>query len=145
MVYHKKNERAISEVVSVILIIAVTVILAAIIMAYVMGMAGNLQKGKIVAATITRVNGSLVSVTFVGGQNAGSVVGINWTVNGVAPAATISGVAATAGVQDHPSSGGILSIGANAILTATNPGKDRVIGVAAFTDGSKQIILDKTI
>jgi len=145
MAVNRKNDRAISEVMSVILLVAVTVILAAIIAAYVMGMAGNLQKGKIVAATISRVNGSLVSVTFVGGQNAGSVVGINWTVNGVAPATTIGGTSVMAGLQDRPASGGILKVGANAVLSASNSGKDRVIGVAIFTDGSKLVILDKTL
>jgi len=140
-----KNEKAISEVISVILLVAVTVILAAIITAFVFGMVGNLQKGKVAMATISRVNGSDVSVTFVGGQSAGSVVGINWTVNGVAPVTYIGGTLATNGMQDHPASGGILNIGANAMLTASNSGKDRVIGVAVFSDGSKLVILDKTI
>ena len=89
MTVYRKKEAGISEVISVILLVAVTVILAAIIAAFVFGMVGNLQKGKVVAATISRVNGSDVSVTFAGGQSAGSVVGINWTVNGVAPATYI--------------------------------------------------------
>jgi archaeal type IV pilus assembly protein PilA len=121
------------------------VILAAIIAAFVMGMAGNLSKGKVAMSTISRVNGSSVSVTFAGGQNAGSVVGINWTVNGAAPATTIGGTVVSPGIQDHPASGGILSVGANALLSASNPGKDRVIGVAVFSDGSKLVILDKTL
>jgi len=100
----------------------------------VFGLVGNIHGGKIVASTITRANGSYVSVTFAGGQNAGSVTGINWTVNGAAP-----------GIQDHPANGGVLVVGANAYLAAPNPGKDRVIGVVVFTDGSKQIIIDKTL
>jgi archaeal type IV pilus assembly protein PilA len=145
MAYTGKNEDAVSEVVSVILLVAVTVILAAVIAAFVMGMVGNLQKGKVVGATISRVNGSYVTVTFIGGQSAGSVLGINWTVNGAAPATTIGGTSVTAGIQDHPASGGILSVGANAVLAASNSGKDRVIGVAVFSDGSKLVILDKTL
>ena len=104
----KKNDDAISEVVSTILLVAITVLLAAIIVAFVMGMTGNMQKGKIATSTISRVNGSYVTVTFVGGQNGKSVVGFNWTVNGGAPATWISGSSVTAGIQDHPSSGGIL-------------------------------------
>jgi len=145
MAYTNNNDDAISEVISVILLVAVTVILAAIIAAFVFGLVGNLSKGKVVAATISRVNGSDVSVTFAGGQNAGSVVGINWTVNGAAPATTIGGTSVTAGLQDRPASGGILNVGANAVLSASNSGKDRVIGVAVFSDGSKLVILDKTI
>ena len=145
LVFHRKNEDAISEVVSVILLVAVTVILAAVIAAFVMGMVGNLQKGKVAAATISRVSGSSVSVTFAGGQNAGSVVGINWTVNGAAPTTTIGGTVVSPGIQDRPANGGILAVGANALLAAPDSGKDRVIGVAVFSDGSKLVILDKTL
>ena len=103
MVFPRNHEKAVSEVVSVIILVAVTVILAAIIGAFVFGRVGNLQKGKVVAATISRVNGSYVSVTFDGGQNAGSVVGINWTVNGAVPASIyIGGVLSASGIQDHP-------------------------------------------
>ena len=58
---------------------------------------------------------------------------------------TIGGTIVTPGIQDHPASGGILSVGANALLAASNSGKDRVIGVAVFSDGSRLVILDKTI
>ena len=109
-------------------------------------MVGNIHGGKIAMSTIGRVNGSYVSVTFAGGQNAGSVTGINWTVNGAVPSATyINGTSNANGIQNQPASGGILSVGANALISASNPGRDRVIGVVVFTDGSKQIIIDKTL
>ena len=63
----------------------------------------------------------------------------------MAPATFIGGTFVTNGIQDHPASGGILSVGANALLAASNSGKDRVIGVAMFTDGSKSVSFDKTI
>ena len=145
MSIHRKNENGISEVMSTILLVAVTVILAAIIGAFVFGLVGNIHGGKIVASTIERANGSYVSVTFAGGQNAGSVAEINWTVGGTPATIYINGTSNTNGIQDRPSSGGILSIGSNALISASNPGKDRVIGVVVFTDGSKQIIIDKTL
>jgi len=141
----RKNENGISEVMSTILLVSVTVILAAIIAAFVFGLVGNIHGGKIATSTITRMNGSYVSVTFAGGQNAGSVTGINWTVGGNPATIYAGGTSNTNGIQNQPASGGILSVGANALISATNPGKDRVIGVAVFTDGSKQIILDKTL
>jgi len=125
--------------------VAVTVILAAIIGAFVFGLIGNIHGGKVVASTITRVNDSYVSTTFAGGQNAGSVTEINWTVGGNPAMIYIGDISNTNGIQDQPSSGGILSIGSNAFISASNPGKDRVIGVVVFTDGSKQIIIDKTL
>jgi len=140
-----KNENGISEVVSTILLVAVTVILAAIIAAFVFGLVGNIHGGKIAVSTIERVNGSYVSVIFAGGQNAGSVTEINWTVGGTPATIYINGTSNTNGIQDQPASGGILSVGSNALISASNPGKDRVIGVVVFTDGSKQIIIDKTL
>jgi hypothetical protein len=48
-----------------------------LITAFVTGMIGKLSKGKVAAVTINRMSGSSVSVLFAGGQDAGSVVGIN--------------------------------------------------------------------
>ena len=49
-----KNEDAVSPVIGVILMVAITVILAAVIAAFVFGMAGNIQKTKVVAATVSQ-------------------------------------------------------------------------------------------
>ncbi len=47
-----RNEEAVSPVIGVILMVAITVILAAVIAAFVFGMAGNISKTKVVAATV---------------------------------------------------------------------------------------------
>ena len=44
MAFTRKNEDAVSPVIGVILMVAITVILAAVIAAFVFGMAGNIQK-----------------------------------------------------------------------------------------------------
>jgi archaeal type IV pilus assembly protein PilA len=106
--------------------IIITVILAVLITAFVTGMIGNLSKGKVATMTLNRVSGSSVSVLFAGGQDAGSVVGINWTVNGATPATTIGGTGVSPGIQDRPASGGIPKVGATAVLAATRPGRDHV-------------------
>ena len=77
--------------------------------------------------------------------NTAIIISTTKTVNSAAPATYIGGTSVTAGIQDHPASGGTLSVGANALLAASNSGKDRVIGVAVFSDGSRLVILDKTI
>ena len=51
-----KNDEAVSPVIGVILMVAITVILAAVIAAFVFGMAGNISKTKVVAATAQQVN-----------------------------------------------------------------------------------------
>ena len=47
----RKNDEAVSPVIGVILMVAITVILAAVIAAFVFGMSGNITKTKIVAVT----------------------------------------------------------------------------------------------
>ena len=53
MVYIKKNEEAVSPVIGVILMVAITVILAAVIAAFVFGMAGTVSKTKVFSVTCT--------------------------------------------------------------------------------------------
>ena len=56
MVYTRKNDEAVSPVIGVILMVAITVILAAVIAAFVFGMSGNISKTKTVAVTVQKVN-----------------------------------------------------------------------------------------
>ena len=46
MVVTRKNDEAVSPVIGVILMVAITVILAAVIAAFVFGMSGNISKTK---------------------------------------------------------------------------------------------------
>jgi flagellin-like protein len=63
-----EREDAVSPVIGVILMVAVTVILAAVIAAFVFGMAGSVARGKSVAATAKQV-GNDIAVTWHGGQD----------------------------------------------------------------------------
>ena len=54
MVYTRKNDEAVSPVIGVILMVAITVILAAVIAAFVFGMSGNISKTKTVAITLRK-------------------------------------------------------------------------------------------
>lgn len=144
MTFTKKNEDAVSPVIGVILMVAITVILAAVIAAFVFGMSGNISKTKVVASTVSRLNSTHVTVTYQGGQDAGTLQGINWTVNEAPATLSIGGTSNAGGIQDSPaSSTGILNIGASATITAgTN---SHLVGVAVFNDGSKQVIIDQNI
>ena len=75
MAFTKKNEEAVSPVIGVILMVAITVILAAVIAAFVFGMAGNIQKTKTVAVTAQRINSTAVVLTLNGGQDASKLSG----------------------------------------------------------------------
>ena len=146
MVFTRKNEEAVSPVIGVILMVAITVILAAVIAAFVFGMAGNIQKTKVVAATETRINTSWVSVTYQGGQDAGTLGGIAFTVNSanVTPVVAANSQVTVNGNEVIGSSGAtILPVGASAYIPASNSGgQAHVVGVGVFNDGSTQVIVD---
>jgi flagellin-like protein len=126
MAFTKKNEEAVSPVIGVILMVAITVILAAVIAAFVFGMAGNISKTKVVAVTVQRTTSTQAQVTNMGGQDVTSLNSI--TVTGgtsdtnlgktVGKTATVSGIATT---------------------------KAHIIATGYFTDGSYQVLLDTYI
>ena len=128
MAFTRKNEEAVSPVIGVILMVAITVILAAVIAAFVFGMAGNISKTKVVSATLQRTSSTHIAATFQGGQDAAAVTKISWSSNGVAAGSMVSPTIGTT----YTLSG---SIGSNA----------HIVGVATFNDNSQQVIIDTNI
>ena len=124
-----RNEDAVSPVIGVILMVAITVILAAVIAAFVFGMAGNISKTKVVAATAQQA-GNTIIVTYQGGQD-------NQDVESVLGEVTLSG--ATASVKMSPDS--VTGVG-KAMSHVGTGGKDHVVVTARFHDGSTQVITD---
>jgi archaeal type IV pilus assembly protein PilA len=127
----RKNDEAVSPVIGVILMVAITVILAAVIAAFVFGMSGNISKTKVVAATVSQPTATNVSVTYSGGQDAPSLNCINWTVN--------SGAITTMGTCGGST---IVAVGTSTQITGATSGQDHVVAVGYFLDGSSQVILD---
>ena len=82
MMKFRENEDAVSPVIGVILMVAITVILAAVIAAFVFGMAGSVQSTKIVAVTAAVNNSQHLVVTFQGGADAAMVENLTLTING---------------------------------------------------------------
>ena len=118
-----KNEDAVSPVIGVILMVAITVILAAVIAAFVFGMAGNMQKSKVVAATADHRGSTAISVTYQGGPDSSLVTSLSPSINGVT-----STLGTTAG---------------STLSTSGNTGKENHVVVSAtFSDGTTQVILD---
>jgi len=118
-----KNEDAVSPVIGVILMVAITVILAAVIAAFVFGMAGNISKTKIVAATAAQQGTTTIYITYQGGQDAISVSTLSYDIAG---------------------STGILpkTVGSSISTTSGSTSQDHVTVTALFSDGSSQVILD---
>jgi hypothetical protein len=85
---------------------------------------------------------------FQGGQDASSLTGISWTVNGAN--VTVTTNSANAKVQGSPSdnyvvakSGGSLPVGTIVYIPASM--NSRITGLGVFSDGSTQIVVDQTI
>ncbi len=64
-----KNDEAVSAVIGVILMVAITVILAAVIAAFVFGMGSSIKKTYVVSLTIDRTSDGNVVVTNTGGPD----------------------------------------------------------------------------
>ncbi|MCX6690940.1 MAG: type IV pilin N-terminal domain-containing protein [Methanoregula sp.] len=126
-----KNDDAVSPVIGVILMVAITVILAAVIAAFVFGMAGNIQKTKIVAASVQQT-GSNATVTWQGGNDNSACSSYNITINnGIPP------VAGTSLSQAIP-----CTVGRSTGVAGAGSGQDHVVVTAAFWDGTQQVVLD---
>lgn len=142
------REEAVSPVIGVILMVAITVILAAVIAAFVFGMAGNVDKTKMVSVVGERVNSSStggantngwIKMTNYGGQDAGKLVTTSTTawpfevkINGQNPArgqfVNMTESVGTIGYYQIPAG------------TENNPGKTDVTVTGHFQDGKASVV-----
>jgi archaeal type IV pilus assembly protein PilA len=119
-----QNDEAVSPVIGVILMVAITVILAAVIAAFVFGMTGNLTKSKIVGFSAYHY-GDKISVTYKGGQDAPLVNTIKAQVVDSSDSVVVPN-----------------GVGKVGIFPGSYTTRQHVIVTATFTDGTKQVVLD---
>jgi flagellin-like protein len=141
MKFMKNEEDAVSPVIGVILMVAITVILAAVIAAFVFGMSGGVTKTKNVAVT-ARQAGSLadpvIEVTLQGGADFDTLAVISGNVT---PQGTSTNVACTS----LAAADGELYVGAVMSCNgAANQfdGSDHLVVIGTFGDGTSQVLLD---
>lgn len=132
-----QNDEAVSPVIGVILMVAITVILAAVIAAFVFGMAGTTSKSHNVAAT-AQVVGNQTVVTYQGGPDnlqlaTDSPLNATFTASDGTPIDTTHNFGST------------VSVGDTAVADHTPGGVDHVVVVAKFSDGAEQVILDSRV
>lgn len=131
-----KRDEAVSPVIGVILMVAITVILAAVIAAFVFGMTGSVSKTKTVAVVSEMKTPTQIIVTNMGGQDVKQLTDIVTKVNGadktpIAPETPnrLETVASQVGSYS------VYSVAAG----------DRVTVTGIFKDGTSAVLLDKTI
>lgn len=122
-----ENNSAVSPVIGVLLMVSITVILAAVVATFVFGMADQIQGSHIVMITMSQPDGTHISLTNMGGQDADSLVSVNVTGDlKVLPAPKLG--ASVGSTQTYE-----LSTGA---------GQKHIIAVGLFRDGTEQVLID---
>jgi flagellin-like protein len=131
-----KRDSAVSPVIGSILLVAITVIIAAVIAAFVFGMTGDVQKTKVVAVTSQKVNaasGLEIQLTNHGGKDASSLISTGaFTVTIDGTLTTVAGLTNTVG-----------SVGVVGTPTATTA-RQHIVVVGHFVDGTDEVVFDTT-
>ena len=144
-----KNEEAMSPVIGTILMVAITVILAGVIGAFVFGVPTNIQKAKFMGSSIqVDTNGGAVLLSYYGGPDDISLTTIHvtapngtvWYTSSADGALTIN--TASSPAPTKPNLGAVMKLSPAPDWPS---GKKRVFAVGSFNDGVEQIILDRYV
>lgn len=133
-VNRRRHDSAVSDVIGTVLIVALVVILAAIVAVTVFGFSGILRPTTIVGVTAVRGDFGNVTVTYTGGASQNPLYWLSISVNGSAMK--------TLGVFGGTTP---LEIGNSTTVGAPVPGKDHIVVVGDFADGTRQIVLDTIV
>jgi len=124
----KMDRKGVSPVIGVILMVAATIVVAAVVLGMLGGF-GPPKKSYSVSVSASRMPDGNISVTFVGGPDAALVSSISVAVNDGTNNATLTlsnSVGSTSQTTNGPYSSG----------------KTHVVATATFTDGTSQVVLD---
>lgn len=126
MMNFRENEDAVSPVIGVILMVAITVILAAVIAAFVFGMSSDVDTTKTVVVTAALDSNRYLVVTIQGGD-VNELSSLNMSIDG----------GNFSEISDD------IRVGASFNSTQQIDSGDHVVVVAYFRDGSQQVVLNK--
>jgi flagellin-like protein len=138
MAFIRKNDEAVSPVMGVILMVAITVILAAIIATYAFGMSESIQNMRVVATSVVQ-SGSDIVVTYRGGAAHPDLSSLTIIAPDGTSLFTVSpgGALSTTGTPVTPAVGSVM-----VLSYAATTNRDHVVVVGHFTNGDEQIISD---
>ena len=153
MMKFRENEDAVSPVIGVILMVAITVILAAVIAAFVFGMGSNIGTTKTVAVTAGQ-NGADIVLTYHGGADASTLRYLAITVESGSGTKSGGGAVVNSGkITEYTNDDGTLgtkgdagvSLDVGAVMTIKDMGtdlRDHIVVTGHFADGSDHVVLD---
>lgn len=119
-----RNDEAVSPVIGVILMVAITVILAAVIAAFVFNMTGDVETTKTVMISAKLVPDGIETI-IQGGSGLAQLRKITYSINGT----------------EKPSQTDNFTVGNVSVISGGKA--DRFLVVGHFSDGSEQILLNK--
>ena len=122
---NKGNDIAVSPVIGTILMVAVTVILAAVIAAFVFGMPSGMEKPRFVPSVLERYNSTVVHFILMQ-SGSDEITDIDAYV-------------------DNQKINLPIHIGRPLILEADQPGRNHITVTVTWFDGKKQLIADKVL
>lgn len=134
------SENAVSAVIAIVLMVAITVILAALVASITMGMGTNIQKTKIITGTVSQSDATKIIVTYFGGQDQNTCTGIRWDITDSSGSTQMTMMGYTS-----PTYSTQLAVGSEITFTGSFIGKDHVVATAYFMDGTQQVIIDNFI
>ncbi len=150
----RKNDEAVSPVIGVILMVAITVILAAVIAAFVFGMSGNISKTKTVAFTAQKIDAQNITLVNNGGQDAQNLVSLKITSDpantacSATPTADVTASGVPCAVTLTGTGSSYLPVGTVVKMVTTGNAwsvKTKVTVVGTFSDGSDYVLMDTTL
>jgi len=146
---HNTSETGTSPVIGVILMVSITVILAAIIATFTLGMTTNIPVTRTLAVTVESPDANHLVIVYKGGPDAAS---FSYGVVSVTPG---MGTAVTTWANTTPHGAPATQqfilgnmVGSRVIATGTTgqfTGKDHVVVTGYFKDGTSQVILNTFI
>lgn len=132
------TENAVSQVIATILMVAITVIIAALVASVVMGMSTNIPKTKVLTATVSQPTVDSIIITYVGGQDQKTCSGIRWDITDSYGSTTMTMMGVTSSTTP-------LDVGLSMTIFGNFDYRDHVVATAYFLDGTQQVILDSII
>jgi len=134
------RDNAVSPVIGSILLVAITVIIAAVIAAFVFGMTGDIQQTRVVAITSDISQNSapakVIVITNHGGKDASALMNVNIQIEGVE-------------CDEDPDGNPIdtadfaQNVGTSVRCEGATPGeREHLVITGIFIDGTQQVLLD---
>jgi len=135
------TEEAVSPVIGVILMVAITVILAAVIAAFVFGLAGSTGTSKNVGLTVSVLpdtKGSYAAITINGGTDIPTLNQLKYSIDGGVTWKDVS-------AEDDGTSSAVTDFTVGRIVYTIDSVKTKTLQIKGiFDDGSEQILITKS-